>query len=357
MLPVLLAIGLAYAGVGDPIDGHPTLAERDVHLWTNAARAAPVDFEKDNARGGCDPDGFEQRDPVPPVRWHHDLGVIARAHSVDMAGVGALSHDSSDGTSMVERIQGAYGTGKSFAENVGRGYLDGRSVVLEGWMCSDGHRHNLMDARWDEAGLGEFEAWWTQDLGDGGVEPHPINVAYHEPAEPRGSVTLWADTWNSHGAAPDAVEVVVDGEALPMTLQWGRTSQGVWVVDTEGDGRCTPYFVEARWGDRVVRWPENGSYAWGRCDFDDPDAGWLDVQLERGEGPYDDEEYSDTDPPDDGGDGDDEEEERDPGMVPWSNLCSSLGGGVLGVPLVVLAVGATRRRHASSRAARARRAP
>ena len=205
MLPLLLALSHAHAGVGDPIDGHPTLAERDVHLWTNAARAAPIDFEKDNARGGCDPDDFEQRDPVQPVRWHHDLGVIARAHSVDMSTTGELSHDSSDGTSMVERIQGAYGTGKAFAENVGRGYLDGRSEVLEGWMCSDGHRHNLLDPRWDEAGLGEHQSFWTQDLGAGGVLPHPINVGYHEPAAPTQDVTFWVDTWSSHGDTPDVV--------------------------------------------------------------------------------------------------------------------------------------------------------
>jgi uncharacterized protein (TIGR03382 family) len=348
MLPLILVATLAHAGVGDPIDGHPSRSERDVHLWTNAARAAPVAFAKDNARGGCDPDHFEQRDPVQPVRWHHGLGVVARQHSIDMSRVGELSHDSSDGTTMVERIQGAYGTGKAFAENVGRGYVDGRTEVLEGWMCSDGHRHNLLDPRWDEAGLGEHQDWWTQDLGDGGGVPHPINVAYHEPAEPRGGVSLWADTWSEHGDAPDSVEAIVDGEVVAMDLAWGTVAQGIWVADTEGDGRCTPYYVEARWGEEVVRWPEHGSYAWGRCDFDDPDAGWLDLQLERGEGPYDAEPWEDTDSPD--GPGDEGDPEDDPGLVPWSNLCSSLGGGAIALPLVVLAMGATRRRRRGDQA-------
>lgn len=342
MLPVLLLSGFhAIAGVGDPVDGHPNWSERDLHLWTNAARVAPLSFPKDAEQGGCSTDDWAGQVPVAPLRWNDALGRVARAHSADMAQTGELSHHSSDGTSMVERIQAAYGDRKAFAENVARGYPEARMAVLSGWMCSPGHRKNLLEPRYDEVGLGAVDVWFTQDLGDGGWTPHRINAAVHHPQEPVDSVTFWTDVWHPDDVAPEWVQVVVDGEVVALEQAFGSDGQGVWRGTLAVDGRCRPWFVEAAWSDGVVRWPAGGSYGVGECDFDDVEAGWLALQLEPGEGPHD-PDWRDPSSPE-GNDESDSDGTDDPETPRLTNLCATSptpAGGLL----LLAAFGLTRRR-------------
>lgn len=347
MVAQVLLLALAHAGSGDPIQGSPSWEERDLHLWTNAARLAPAAFAKDYAAGGCSVEEFTaaERLSVQPLGWSVPLGAVARAHSLDMQRSGVLTHDSSDGRTAVARIQEVYGTDKAFAENVARGFLTARSAVLEGWMCSAGHRENLLDPRWDEVGLGVADTWYTQDLGQGRVDPLPIGIAVHEPREPRSEADILMDVWSPEGTPPDRVEVVLSGETWPLTLTHGAAGAGIWSATVPADGRCTPWFVEATWGTRVERWPEEGSYAWGRCAYDDVEAGWLALQVEAGEGPFDTDVWEDTGGPLDSDPGDTDGDEVD--VVPWSNLCSTLGGGLVALPLTVVAAGAVRRRRRS----------
>lgn len=344
-----LFVSPALAGEGDPVDGTPTWVERDLHVWTNAARIAPHAFLKDAQEGGCSPSEWATTTPTWPLRFHVQLARVAREHSVDLSRADAgLSHDSTDGTSMQDRILAAYGPGKAFGENLAYGYPTARSTVLSGWMCSDGHRRNLLDPRFDEVGHGVAGAYTTQNLGDGGGDPHPINAATHFPMAPVDDVIITMDVWDVQGRAPDAVEAVVDGEAIPMYLLVGREGQGIYQGLAEARNGCRPWFVEARWGDEVVRWPETGSYGWGACDWDDPGARWLDLQLERGEGPLD----PDGPPPEgNGGQGEGGEDPVEDGppevdTYPYTNLCATSPGSA-SVLLVLLAglLGLRRRRR------------
>ena len=180
-----LLAGPAVAGAGDPEAGTPSWAERELHVWSNAARIAPQAFPKDAADGGCTATAWASTPPAQPLRFHAGLSRVARQHSADLTAADApLSHDSTDGTSMVERIQPVYGTGKAFGENLAFGYETARRAVLSGWMCSDGHRHNLLNGAYDEVGFGVVGAYMTQDLGDGGGGPDVINMATHFPETP-----------------------------------------------------------------------------------------------------------------------------------------------------------------------------
>lgn len=320
LLFALLGVSPADAGNGDPESGTPTWMERDLHVWTNAARIAPSAFPKDAAEGDCSAAEWATTPPSQPLRFHPALARIARVHSIDLnEDESPLSHDSTDGTTMAERVGAAYGGGKAFGENLARGYPTARGAVLSGWMCSDGHRNNLLDPRYDEVGHGVAGVYMTQNLGDGGGDPHPINAASHFPHEPVEDVVLTMDVWDVDGRAPDAVEAVVDGEAVAMYLLVGEEGQGIYQGLAEAGRGCHPWFVEARWGNEVVRWPEEGSYAWGDCDWDDERAEWLALQVERGEGPFD----PDGPPPDpqEVGPGDTDDGEVD--SFPWTNLCAT----------------------------------
>jgi len=71
------------------------------------------------------------------------LQEAADGHSRDMAANGFMGHVSSDGRSMVDRVnQAGYGWSR-LAENVAQGH-GSVSSVMSGWMSSEGHCANIM---------------------------------------------------------------------------------------------------------------------------------------------------------------------------------------------------------------------
>ncbi|MCP2362202.1 uncharacterized protein YkwD [Nonomuraea thailandensis] len=121
------------------------LASRVVSL-TNSARA----------RRGCG-----------PLRVEISLTRSARAHSLEMARTGQLSHNSPDGASPWDRMERA-GYRWGAAENIGAGY-DTAEEAVNGWMASRDHRKNILDCGLKAIGVGVASGpggpWWTQDFG------------------------------------------------------------------------------------------------------------------------------------------------------------------------------------------------
>ncbi|MEV0824633.1 CAP domain-containing protein [Nonomuraea rubra] len=121
------------------------LASRVVSL-TNSARA----------RRGCG-----------PLRVDTSLTRSARAHSLEMARTGRLSHNSPDGASPWERMERA-GYRWGSAENIGAGYVTAEEA-MDGWMASRDHRTNILDCDLKAIGVGVASGpggpWWTQDFG------------------------------------------------------------------------------------------------------------------------------------------------------------------------------------------------
>src|SRR5689334_8718066 len=81
------------------------------------------------------------------------LTSAAQAHAMDMACGLFLSHTGSDGSNPFDRML-RFGYSYSLAaENVAAGYPS-PSDVVKGWMGSAGHRANIMNASFTEAGIG-----------------------------------------------------------------------------------------------------------------------------------------------------------------------------------------------------------
>ena len=127
----------------------------------NAVRAAGAD---------CGVDGV--RAPVPALRWNAALTTAASAHSADMAVLNYFAHTSADGRTLGTRASAAGYTSSGLGENIAAGYA-GIDSVMNGWVDSDGHCANLMNANFTEVGVAcvvgpatsSYNTYWTMDLG------------------------------------------------------------------------------------------------------------------------------------------------------------------------------------------------
>lgn len=272
----ILLIAAALAGYGDAVDGRPNRVEREVHLWTNAVRITPASYA--GSYGGDTHNCYaefseDQTVPHAPVAMHDGLGEIARLHSEDMdsydkvdgAPAGsAMAHTSSDGTGFGDRV-GPYYEGHALGENVAWGFKDPFTVVMA-WMCSEGHRVNLMRPTYVELGVGQADTFWTQDFGGRKLAARVLNMGVHLEEDPLDHVTLAVDAWG----ARQPVLAVMDGVAYGMRLAEGETGSGLYNAVLPFNPGCHYYWFTSG----QERFPEDGAYGFGDCAFDDPIAGW-----------------------------------------------------------------------------------
>ena len=103
-----------------------------------------------------------------------ELGTAAVRHTRDMVRRRYFSHDSPDGSDMVDRIRRAgylrsartWGTGENIAW--GGGYYATPASIVRGWMRSAGHRHNILNGRFDDIGIGIVQGLPVRGFGNQG---------------------------------------------------------------------------------------------------------------------------------------------------------------------------------------------
>ncbi|TVQ91105.1 MAG: CAP domain-containing protein [Deltaproteobacteria bacterium] len=271
------------AGYGDPLDGHPRYDDRAIHLWTDAARIAPTAWEDDYGMKSppCSAADFRsaERRPRPGLRWNHDLGEAARAHTDDMVENGFFSHTSSNGTQWSSRVRSFYPDG-AIGENIARGYRSSRSAVLLGWMCSDGHRANITADTYDEIGASARSQTYTQNFGGRGLRPREVSSGLHHPEHPTSEVQILANLWIEVDELEEVV-AVIEGVEVPMRVIAGTEGRGLYSAWLATTAACHRWFVEVRSSSgSAVRYPEEGSYGWGDCGWDDPETRWSGEQIE-----------------------------------------------------------------------------
>ena len=275
MLLPYLAIQTALAGYGDAVDGVPSPEERELHLWTNAVRVEPEAFSEFY---DCGFESFTAHEQTPqrPLLWQDGLGEAARFHTDDMVEADHFSHTSSDGTSFDARVARYY-EGMFIGENIAMGYADPWQAVVVGWMCSSGHRANIM-SDFEELGTGVRGTWYTQDFGSRGVDlaEHALRLGAHSPVAPEETATLLTAFYDDAGAPPATLSAVVNGQPHAMEIAFGTPDSGVFSIDIEVSEACTTYFFEAeRDNGTTVTFPEAGVYGFGDCAWVDPEAQWM----------------------------------------------------------------------------------
>ena len=131
---------------------------------TGLDNAAMLKIVNDVRATGCTC-GTTTMPPVVPLSWNDVLAAAALAHSLDMNATGDFSHNSSDGTSFSARITAAgYTNWRSLGENIAYGYTT-EQAVFNGWLQSEGHCKNMMNASFKEMGAAKAGTYWTQDFG------------------------------------------------------------------------------------------------------------------------------------------------------------------------------------------------
>lgn len=107
---------------------------------------------------------------LQPLIWSDEAARVARVHSENMANFKFFSHEGLDGKMVNDRAD-AFGVNKwkAIGENIAynRGYKNPIEFAVECWMKSTGHRENILNGRWKEAGIGiaitaEGDYYFTQ---------------------------------------------------------------------------------------------------------------------------------------------------------------------------------------------------
>ena len=104
--------------------------------------------------------------------WNEALVQAAAAHSDDMVAHNLFSHTGSDRSSLGARATAAGYVWSGLGENIAAGQATAADVV-DGWMKSDGHCANLMNANFRNIGVAcvagnagtTYRTYWTQDFG------------------------------------------------------------------------------------------------------------------------------------------------------------------------------------------------
>jgi uncharacterized protein YkwD len=108
------------------------------------------------ARGGmC---GEATRNPVSAVAMSPELRCAARIHATDLSERGRLSHEGSDGSTTLGRVDRAGYLGLPKHEVLGADF-DDPELLLDAWLANPAHCEAIFDPKIDEIGIGHAETF------------------------------------------------------------------------------------------------------------------------------------------------------------------------------------------------------
>jgi uncharacterized protein YkwD len=112
----------------------------------------------------CGTTGFTAQDAL---KWHDTLYSAAYSHSDDMITNNFTSHNSCDGSTVVDRVTRAGGGFSLVGENITTTNLMGHTIeaAMNLWMGSEAHCKNIMDSRYTSVGVAMVKGKWTMVLG------------------------------------------------------------------------------------------------------------------------------------------------------------------------------------------------
>jgi len=114
--------------------------------------------------------GRERYPAAPPLNVSRDLNDAAADHARDMARRKYFEHRGRDGSQPRDRVLRAGYKSRLTGENIALGPESAEEVVA-GWLDSPGHCANIMDARFQDIGVGvatgrgRGQIYWVQNFG------------------------------------------------------------------------------------------------------------------------------------------------------------------------------------------------
>ncbi|MGD1855074.1 MAG: CAP domain-containing protein [Leptolyngbyaceae cyanobacterium] len=143
---------------------------------------------------------FRRENGLKALVLDRNLDETADKHSEDMARQDYFSHTGKDGSKPWDRARSEGYESGTVGENIAAGYGSAKAVV-EGWKNSPGHRANMLNANYNEIGVGHYylandtgsvnyRHYWTQVFGKGTIEnPAPNPDPTPEPPAPTPTPT------------------------------------------------------------------------------------------------------------------------------------------------------------------------
>ncbi|HEX2998102.1 MAG TPA: CAP domain-containing protein [Anaerolineales bacterium] len=111
------------------------------------------------------------KEGLDPVVSQSQLTQAAQNHAIDLACYGAVGHTSSDGSTLIDRLDLVGYMWLNAGENMAVSYATPAAVVTA-WMNSSGHRANILDPEFTQMGIGyvynpagTYKHYWVMDLG------------------------------------------------------------------------------------------------------------------------------------------------------------------------------------------------
>ena len=109
-----------------------------------------------------------------PLTRNVNLERSAQRYAEDMLARGFFAHESPEGTRPRDRDETAGYEARAVGENIAEGQFTAADV-MDGWMASPGHRHNILDSDFSELGVGLAlgrgpegdQVVWVQEFGGG----------------------------------------------------------------------------------------------------------------------------------------------------------------------------------------------
>jgi uncharacterized protein YkwD len=239
----------------------PTAYEQYILELINRARLDPA---AEAARLGIDlnqglASGTISADPKQPLAFNPYLIDAARGHSEWMLATDTFSHTGAGGSTPTQRMAaagyeftGSWAAGENIAIRYGSGTAISAGTALalhDQLFLSPGHRANLLDPRWREAGIGlaegDYKGWAAADVTENfarsGTQYFLLGVAFddkdgdnfYDPGEGLGGVTVTIapaaggtptvlTTWSAGGwqipLAAGTYTVTFSGGGLPETV-------------------------------------------------------------------------------------------------------------------------------------------
>jgi uncharacterized protein YkwD len=100
---------------------------------------------------------------APPLTWDARLEEAARVQSSYQLQINTMTHTGAGGSDGGQRITAAGFSWNAWGENVGWNYPNA-AAMLQGWVDSPGHCHNLMEPIFTKLGWSRVGAYDTMNL-------------------------------------------------------------------------------------------------------------------------------------------------------------------------------------------------
>ncbi|MFB9993505.1 CAP domain-containing protein [Deinococcus oregonensis] len=168
---ILVALTLAACGSTPPPNGASAPAQNPVSpaASTSGTFSQRILSLTNAARAQARTCGSTRFPAAAPLSANAQLQQAAQGHAADMAAHSYFSHTSLDGRTMAQRVTATGYAWRSVGENIAAGQTTPETVV-SGWLKSEGHCHNIMNASFTELGVGyaaggSYGHYWVQDFG------------------------------------------------------------------------------------------------------------------------------------------------------------------------------------------------